>query len=316
MQTQNKQNRRMSLAPKVVAASIVALFLFAFAVEASAQVKVVATLPTIATIARDIGGEHVEVKTLSSPSQDPHYVDPRPSLLVSLSRADLLLVNGLELEVGWLPPLLLNARNANIQVGSQGYVDVSTVVERLNVQTNISRAQGDIHPGGNPHFTVDPRAGVAIADLIRARLVAVDPGNKAAYDKRYEAFEARLGKLAKEQFVRFSKVSPTQRQVVVYHDSWPYLLNWLHVKQIITVEPKPGITPTPSHVAKVLGVMRKTQTKTIIQERFYPAKTSQNLAKLAKGELVLLDGGANFDKGESYEAYVKRLADAIYEAVK
>lgn len=283
---------------------------------AAAKFKVVATLTPLAALATAIGGDLVQVTALASPNQDPHYVDARPSFLVPLSRADLLVVNGLELEIGWLPPLIDNARNPAIRPGAAGYLDASTVVRRLGVPTGeVTRDQGDLHPGGNPHFLCDPRAGSRIAVALGQRLAALDPDHAADYLARAAAEARKLDALAAREHQRFAALPAEARRVVAYHASMIYLADWLGLEQVAFVEPKPGIPPSPGHVAQVLSLMRSTGARVILQERHYPANTSQQLAGLAKATLLRLDTGPDVAQGQSYEAWTTSIAEAIHDAM-
>lgn len=160
-----------------------ALLLVCFA-PAHAKVKVVATLPDLAALTTAVGGDLVEVRALASPDEDPHYVDPRPDFILALNRADMVVLNGMQLEASWLNPLLVQARNGKVQSGAPGHVDASTVVQALEVPATVDRAQGDVHPGGNPHFLFDPRAARPVATLIGQRLAAIDPPNAAPPTRR------------------------------------------------------------------------------------------------------------------------------------
>lgn len=282
----------------------------------AADVEIVATLPDLAALAAEVGGDRVSVTALARPSEDPHYVDPKPSLLLPLSRADLLILNGLDLESGWLPPLLVNARNGQIQPGARGYLDASTLVDKLQVPTaKIDRAQGDIHPGGNPHFTHDPRRAAKIALGIAERLAAIDHDHAEDYRRRGAALAAELRALAKAQRERFLSLPEAARRVVVYHESWVYLIDWLGLVQVATVEEKPGIKPSPGHVARVLDTMRAKGARLLIQEEYYPRNTSKTLTRLAKGKLSVLRGGTHFERGETYAEHAKETADALYDAL-
>ncbi|MCB9546154.1 MAG: zinc ABC transporter substrate-binding protein [Myxococcales bacterium] len=292
-------------------ASLLALLV---AGPALARVKVVATLPDLAALAAAVGGDAVEVTALVAPTQDPHYVDPRPSYVLALSQADLLVVNGLELEAAWLGPLRLQARNPRV-LAEPGYVDASTAVHRLGATATVDRSQGDIHPGGNPHFTHDPRAGAAIAALIAQRLAAVDPPHAAEYAQRAEALRGRLDTLAKATRARFAALSADQRRVVAYHESLAYLLDWLDLTRVATVEPKPGIPPDPAQTSRVLQAMKSTGVRVIVQEVYYPARIPDTLARLVGGSVVRLPGGAAFADGETYEAHVAAIAEALYAAL-
>lgn len=301
-----------------LAACLMMLCTLALPTSASASggdVKIVATTPDLAALALAIGKEHVEVTALASPTEDPHYVDPRPSHVLKLNKADLLLVNGLELEVGWLPELVVQARNKKIQQGAPGYFDASTVVKLLQVPTTaIDRAQGDIHPGGNPHYTHDPRRARDIVIALSKRLAELDPAHEDDYASNAKELSTKLEEVATSYQEKFSKLSKTQRQVVTYHASTIYISDWLGLDEVMQVEPKPGIAPNPKHIAAVLKTMRTREIRLIFQESFYPKKASKKLAQLASGELVVIAGGTRIDKGETYIERVTKMADAIFEA--
>lgn len=281
---------------------------------AHAELKVVATLPDLAAIAREIGGPHVAVTALAPPSQDPHYVDPRPNLILPLNRADLLIVNGLELEVGWLPPLQVAARNGRIQTGGDGYFDASSVVRRLGVpRGKVDRAMGDIHPGGNPHFLLDPRAARQIVAALATRMGKLDPEKADRYRANAADFDRRLAAFAEAQRARFAALPAARRRVVAYHASLIYLFDWLDLDEAETVEPRPGIAPTPAHVARVLSLMKKDGIRVVVQEAYYPKKTSETLARLAGGQVVVLPGGT--PDGTAYLAHLEGIADALYAAL-
>ena len=293
------------------------LTLAAFSIPSAAQAKlrVAATLPDLAALAREVGGDSVEVTSLSAANQDPHYVDPRPNLIVALSRADLLVLNGLELEVGWLPPLLTNSRNARILPGTDGYLDASEYVQTIGEASVIDRAMGDIHPGGNPHFTYDPRAAVRILRAIAERMGATDPENADVYKRNAARAVAELQALVDAEAKRFRSLPDVKRGVVCYHESFPYLLDWLGLTQVETIEPKPGIPPTPGHVALVLKTMRAKKTRVIFQQDFYPKKTSERLAALADGVVVVIDGGTRFAGGQRYIDHIRSITGGLYDAL-
>jgi len=283
---------------------------------AHARVNIVVTLPDLGALAREVAGPDAKITVLVEPNQDPHYVDPRPSFLVALSRADVLLFNGLDLEVGWLPPLIVNARNPRVQKGAVGHVDASTLVSDKLLQVpvgKVDRAMGDIHPGGNPHFTLGPLELAEIARGLAGRLALLDGHNGVAYAQRGEAIAKALGALADAQRARFSGLAPDKRRVVVYHDSLPYLARWLGLEQVATIEEKPGIKPSPRQVAAVLETMRQQAVRVILQERWQPEAASKNLATLAGGRLVVLQGGA--EPGQTLVARLESLAQVVYDAL-
>ena len=284
------------------------------ALPAHAAVRVVATTPDLAALARSVGKDLIDVVSLSSASQDPHYVDPRPSLLIPLSRAELLVVNGLGLESGWLPPLLTNARNRRIQPGAPGYLDASQAVERLEVPASTDRSLGDIHPGGNPHYTFDPRAAKRVVAALAERLSKIDPSHATQYAANLRDFSAELDRIADKWRIEFDRIPENRRKVVVYHQSLTYLLDWLGIVRVATVEPKPGIPPDPGHVAEVLTIMRRTNTPIVLQEGYYQTGPSKTLAELAKGQLVVIPGGTHFEKGESYTTHVEEIVRLLHDA--
>ena len=290
--------------------------LFLAPVQARAEVKVVATLPSLASIAKEVGGKNVEVETMSAATEDPHFVDARPNLMVKLNKADLLIANGLELEIGWLPNLQTSARNPKILAGAKGYLDASQHVHRLEVpQAKIDRAQGDLHPGGNPHFLYDPRSCGSIAKAVGERLAELDPAHAAEYRANAAKLNDQMQKLAAEQSQRFAALKPEQRRVVAYHKSLVYLFDWLKLQEVVTVEPRPGIPPDPGHVARVVQTMRTQGTKAILQEEFYPSNTSQTIAKMVSGKVVTLPGGTRFKEGEALGAHLTKLANEVYNAL-
>src|SRR5947207_3707778 len=189
-------------------------------VTANAKLNVVATLPDFGSLARSVGGDNVEVTVLAKPTEDPHFVDARPSFVVALRNADVLIDGGAELEIGWLPPLLQNARNPKIEAGKPGRIVASQGLRLMNVPTNATRAAGDVHVLGNPHFTTDPIIAKAVAQHIAQSFSAVDPANAGSYDANYKKFEATINARLQQWG---EKMLPFKGQAIVaYHDSWPY----------------------------------------------------------------------------------------------
>jgi zinc/manganese transport system substrate-binding protein len=235
---------------------------------------------------------------------------------LKLNKADVLVTVGLELEDAWLVPLVKQARNARIASGGKGLVVSSNHVDLLGVpKGKVDRAEGDVHPGGNPHFYFDPRRAIRVAVALRDRFKELDAKNGAAYDANTIAFVTEAQKLVIAQRNRFKKLPAGKRRVVTYHKSLAYLLDWLELNSIETVEPKPGIPPNPSHVARVLKTMKGAGVGVVIQEEFYPRKTSDTLAKLAKGKVAVIEAGTRFDDGQSYIAHIHKVTEAVYEAL-
>jgi zinc/manganese transport system substrate-binding protein len=282
---------------------------------ASAGVEVVTTVPGLAALVREVGGDKVSVTSLSLPTQDPHFVDAKPSLMLKLNKADLLVAVGLELEVGWLPVLQNGARNAKILAGGSGYLDCSKHVRLLEVPAApVDRSMGDIHPGGNPHYLYDPRQAASCAKAIAAKLASIDRGNAAGYEANTRRFVERLDKARAGWEQRMAPYKG--RPVITFHRSWNYLLDWLGLTSVAELEPKPGIPPSPSHVASVLAIGRANKVRCVIQESFYPDKTGRLVAKKLDGQLVSLPAGADVAAGEGYIEYVGRMIDALDGALK
>lgn len=291
-----------------------ALAVIGASAPASAELKVVTTVPDLAALAMEIGGDKVHVTSMSLPSQDPHFVDAKPSLALRLSRADLLIAVGLDLEVGWLPKLQRAARNPKILAGRDGYLDCSTVTSKLEVpRGRIDRSMGDIHPGGNPHYLYSPREALKCARAIADKLARLDPKNAATYRKNVNWFKKRL----EFKIGQWSqKLAPHRgAPVVSYHRSWVYLLDWLKLDDLATFEPKPGIPPSPAHVAKVMRVARAKGVKVILQESFYPSKTARLVGKKIGASVVELPAGCELRRGESYIQRMDRIVAALVRAL-
>jgi zinc/manganese transport system substrate-binding protein len=279
-----------------------------------AEVRVVATVPDLAALAREIGGNLVTVRSLSLPTQDPHFVDAKPSLALELNRADLLLLVGLDLEIGWLPTLLVGARNGAIQTGGPGHLDCSQFVSKLDLPGQpIDRSQGDIHPGGNPHYLYDPRAAERIAVGIAARLAQLDPANAATYRSRADALVEQLqaARASWEKTLAPYRGIP----VVGFHKTWTYLCDWLHFEQVGFLEPKPGIPPNPRHVAQLLTLARQRKVRLVMQEEHYPDATSRLVADRIPAPLLRVPAATDFPAGETYLRHVARVVAALEKAL-
>jgi zinc/manganese transport system substrate-binding protein len=260
------------------------LLALAFVATANAKLNVVATLPDYAALAREIGGDKVEVTVLAKPTEDPHFVDPRPSFVVKLRTADILIEGGAELEIGWLPPLLQNARNARIETGGAGRVVASQGIRLMNIPTNASRAQGDVHALGNPHFMVDPIVAKAVAQHIAQAFATADSANAAAYQASYIKFQETID--AKLQEWGKAMLPFKGQSIVAYHDSWPYLAHRFGLNSEIFLEPKPGIPPSPSHLAEVIAKIKEQKIKAILVEPYQNRKTAEKVAASTGAKIV------------------------------
>jgi zinc/manganese transport system substrate-binding protein len=284
-----------------------------FASEAGAALSVVATTPDLAAITKSVGGDKVKVTALALHTQDPHWVDARPHLALDLARADLLVLNGAELEVGWLPTLLSGSRNGDVQRGARGYLDASTLVTLLEVpRGKVDRSMGDIHPAGNPHYTRDPRAAERLAVGIAKRLAELDPKNKGAYLEQAKRFliELQRARSGWEKKLAVRRGAP----IVAYHRSLVYLADWLGLRVVEHIEPRPGIPPNPRHVAHVIDVARSEKVRVILQEAWFPDNTTKLVAAKCGAKLVQLPGAPDFGKGETYVGWMNGVVQRLAEA--
>jgi zinc/manganese transport system substrate-binding protein len=257
------------------------------AVPSLAAVRVVATTEDLASLAREVGGDKVTVTALAKGYQDPHFVDPKPSFILEVSRADLLIVVGRELEIGWLTPLITSSRNAKIQPGGNGYLDASTNVKILEIPTGqITRAMGDVHPQGNPHYWLDPANGRRIAQTIKDKLSQLSPADRAYFEQRYADFDKRLAAAEARWDGLMAAYKGTR--VVTYHRSWPNFMERFGLNVIGYVEPKPGIPPTTSHTIDLIDEMKKQGVKLIVVEPYFDSKTPIAISKQVGGEVMVL----------------------------
>jgi zinc/manganese transport system substrate-binding protein len=249
------------------------------------KLNVVATTPDLAALARAIGDDAVDVKALAKPTEDPHFVDAKPSHIVTLNRADVLIEGGAELELGWLPPLLESARNSKIAVGAPGRISAAQGVTLLEVPAAFDRSQGDVHALGNPHFLIDPVNVKLIVRQITEHLAQVDPPNAALYKENLQKFEATLDpKVADWQ----KQLAPYRgAKIVTYHRDFVYLAERFNLQIVETLEPKPGIAPSPAHLAKVISTMRAEKARLILVQPFQNRKTAETVARQVDG--VVLD---------------------------
>ncbi len=291
----------------------ISLLMSLFALPAHAGLRVVTSVPDLAAIAAEVGKDKVKVTALVLPSQDPHFVDAKPNLALELSQADMLVVVGLELEVGWLPNLLVGARNAKVQPGGAGYLDASQFVGLLDVPAGaVDRSMGDLHSGGNPHYLYDPRNAVPVAYGIAARMAQLDSANAAAYQANAAAFAQQAQTKALGWQKQLSGLAG--KEIITYHRSFSYLAAWIGFTVPITIEPKPGIPPSPSHIATVMGTILQKHIGLMLQEEYYPAGTAELVQSKTTAKLVRLPGGTNFQGGETYLQRMERTVQMLIAA--
>lgn len=245
--------------------------------SASAQLKVVATTPDLASIAREIGGNAVTVQALAKPTEDPHFVDAKPSHIVTLNRADVLIEGGAELELGWLPPLLESSRNPKIAAGAPGRVVASTGIRMMEIPTSFDRSKGDVHSLGNPHFLVDPVDAKIVAKNIADHFSRVDPRSASKYAANLAAFNNNVDTKT-IQWVR--ALAPYKgSKVVTYHKDFLYFANRFGLSIVNELEPKPGIAPSPSHLANVIGTMKSQGVKVVLVQPYQNRRTAETVAR-------------------------------------
>lgn len=264
----------------------VCLLAVSLAVPAEAKkLNVVTATTDIAALAQEVGGDRISVESIARGYQDPHFVEAKPSFLLKLRQADLLIVVGLQLEIGWLPPLITQSGNARVQVGANGYLDASQFAEIEDIPTGtVTRAMGDVHPLGNPHYWLDPDNGRRIAKGIAGKLGELDPTSVSYFQERYQDFDKRL--TAAEQKWDAEMKPFHGRKVVTYHNSFPNFAKHFGLNVIGYVEPRPGIPPTPSHTIELIGLMKRENCKIILVEPYFDLKTPNSIARETGGKVV------------------------------
>lgn len=250
------------------------------------KLNVVTSTTDMAALTQEVGGDKITVESIAKGYQDPHFVEAKPSFLLKLRNADLLVVVGLQLEIGWLPPLINQCGNARIQVGAPGYLDASQFAEILEKPTGeVTRAMGDVHPLGNPHYWLDPDNGRRIARGLAEKLSDLDPGDAAYFQQQLQDFEKRLA--AAEQKWEAEMKPFHGRKVVTYHNSFPNFAKHFDLNVIGYVEPRPGIPPTPSHTIELIGLMKRENCKVILVEPYFDLKTPNSVASNTGGKVVV-----------------------------
>jgi ABC-type metal ion transport system, periplasmic component/surface adhesin len=253
----------------------------------NAAVNVVATLPVFGALAQEVGGERITVTSLARGNQDPHFLDAKPSYVVALNRADLLIHGGLDLEVGWLPPILVQSRNGKIQPNSPGNVNLAEGLNILEVpKTALDRSMGDVHPLGNPHSWLDPRNAKLMAANIYQHLAKVDPEGKSYYEGRLKDFLSRINQKISEW--ERQSASFRGKKAITYHKSFNYFAAWTGLDIVDTIESKPGIPPSSKHVDDLIKHIPQEGVKAILVESFYPKKVPQFLSEKAGVPMLLL----------------------------
>jgi zinc/manganese transport system substrate-binding protein len=275
----------------------VALGTLAFPIGAVAKkLNVVTSTTDMASLTQEVGGDKVAVESIAKGYQDPHFVEAKPSFLLKLRQADLLVVVGLQLEIGWLPPLITQSGNPRIQVGASGYLDASQFAQILEIpEGTVTRAEGDVHPLGNPHYWLDPDNGRRIARGIANKLRESDPADEAYFQQRFQDFDKRL--TAAEQKWDAEMKPYRGRKVVTYHRSFPNFAKHFGLDVIGYVEPRPGIPPTPTHTLEIIQLMKRENCKVVLVEPYFDLKTPQSIGRETGAQVVVYLPSVGGEKG-------------------
>ena len=267
--------------------ALAAALLLPTAARAQGKLTAMATTEDLASIAREVGGDRIAIDSIAKGYQDPHFVEAKPSFILKLQKADLLIVVGRELEIGWLPPLIQQSRNGKIQPGAGGYLDASLGAIILDVPTGqITRAMGDVHPLGNPHYWIDPENGKRIGKQIADKLAELRPGDKAYFDGRLADFTTRLDAAAKRWAALMAPYKGTK--VVTYHRSFPNFAERYGLDIIGYVEPRPGIPPTPQHTLDLMNEMKRQNVKLVLVEPYFDLKTPNAIGRETGAHVLVM----------------------------
>jgi zinc/manganese transport system substrate-binding protein len=286
--------------------SCVALFMLAG--PASAVLNIFATVPEWGALAEELGGDKVKVYVATNALQDPHHVEAKPSLIARARNADLVVATGAELEIGWLPLVTQQAGNPRIQRGKPGNFEAAAFVTMLEKPTRLDRADGDVHPGGNPHIQTDPRNILRVAAPLTVRLSELDPANTTFYQERGKAFTERFG----IAIANWEKQAASLKGVpiVVQHKAFTYLIAWLGMSEVTALEPKPGVEPTTAWLSEVLALLQRQPAKMVIRAAYQSDRASLWIAERAKINAVTLPFtvGGNADAKDLYSLYDDTIA--------
>jgi len=267
--------------------ALLALALLAAPLASAKKLNVVTSTTDLAALAQEVGGDRISVESIAKGYQDPHFVEAKPSFLLKLRQADLLISVGLELEIGWLPPLITQSGNPRIQVAAPGYLDASQFAEILEKPTGqITRAMGDVHPLGNPHYWLDPDNGRRVAKGIAAKLGELDPQDSSYFQQRFTDFDKRLTAAEKNWD---DQMKPFRgRKVVTYHTSWTNFARHFGLIVVGYIEPRPGIPPTPQHTIEIMQLMKRDNVKIELIEPYFDLKTPQSIGRETGAQVLVL----------------------------
>ena len=272
---------------KMFAVILIALLTASVPAGAQSKLTVVTTTEDLAAIAREVGGDHITVDSIARGYQDPHFVEAKPSFILKLQKADLLVLVGRDLEIGWLPPLIQQSRNSKVQVGADGYLDASLQARILEIpQGQVTRAEGDVHPLGNPHYWLDPENGKIIAREIFDKFVRFRPNDRAYFEQRLNDFVSRLNEAGKRWVTLMAPYKGTK--VVTYHRSYSNFAERFGLSVVGYVEPKPGIPPTPQHTLDLINDMKRGNVKIVLVEPYFDLKTPNSIGRETGAEVLVM----------------------------
>ncbi len=292
-----------------------ALLLCLVVSAAFAKVRVTTTTTDLASLVSTVGGDLVDVTSLSRPIQDAHYLDATPGMIMRISRSDLFVENGFELEVGWVPEVLRETRNRKVRPGGEGYVNASVSIQAIQIPESISRDQGDVHPSGNPHYTLDPVLSQQAARNIAAGLIRVDGSNRETYQKNLERYIEQSNEIAQKWVQKFEPYRGAG--IIIYHKHFDYLLKKLGVEVIDAIEPLPGLAPSAGHVARLISNYDSESVKAVIMEPWHDQRVGRQVAQGIGVDLVVgCPTVGSCDGADCIVSLFETNAGIILEAIK
>jgi zinc/manganese transport system substrate-binding protein len=268
-------------------AALLACLMVVAPAGAQNKLNVMTTTEDLASIAREVGGDHITVESIAKGYQDPHFVEAKPSFILKLQKADVLVLVGRELEIGWLPPLIQQSRNSKIQVGAAGYLDASLKAQILEVPTGtVTRAAGDVHPLGNPHYWMDPENGKLIAQQISDKFAQIRPAERAYFEQNLKSFQTRLDDAEKRWLAMMAPYKGLK--VITYHRSFPNFAQRFGLDVVDYVEPKPGVPPSPQHTLDLINQMKRSNIKLMLIEPYFDLKTPNSIGRQTGAEVLVM----------------------------
>ncbi len=278
------------------------------------KLKVITTLPSLASITKSVGGEYIDVSSISKGSQDAHYIEAKPSYMVKLNKADLLIYSGLELEIGWLPLLIQGARNPELTQGSKGNLNASLALTSKDIidkpRGEVDRSMGDVHPAGNPHYLLYPGNAISVARLVAERLEQLDPTHQNEYQNNLNAYISTLEE--KIKILETKAAGLKGKKVICYHPDWNYMLNWLQIESVGYIELRPGIPPTPKHKREICHMMQEREIGVVLVSTWKEPTIAKEVAKEVNADLLILPGEVQSVKtGNEYIAWIEGIVEEL-----